>query len=178
MLYRKDGGIYSRASAIVNILTQLDTVVQPAYIDDETLALYGFISDPDLTNTVSQTATQEQRKAALSSVDWVTGAAHLSEQTKAAVEAWRWIVRNLPQINVSADIPPLPKVNGIAGYFLPTLLTQSEADQIKNHVTQDEGWLTFLQIWKEFGFTYSKQTVTNLLTAYTNTELDEIISSL
>jgi len=178
MLYRKDGSIFSRASAIVNILTQLGSVVQPAYIDDDTLSLYGFFPALDLTNTVSQTATQEQRKAALTSVDWIIGAAHLSEETKAAVEAWRWIVRNLPEINMSADIPPLPKVNGIAGYFSPTLLTRSEADQIKNHVTQDEGWLTFLQIWKEFGFTYSKQTVTNLLTAYTNTKLNEIIGSL
>jgi hypothetical protein len=178
MLYRKDGGIFSRASAIVNILTQLDTVVQPAYIDDETLALYGFIPDPNLTSPVSQTPTQEQRKAALSSVDWVIGAAHLPEQTKASIEAWRWIVRNLPQINLSADIPPLPKVKGVAGYFSDATLTQSEADQIKNYVTQDEGWLTFLQIWKELGFTYSKQTVTNLLTAYTNVALDEIIRSL
>jgi hypothetical protein len=178
VLYKKNGKIFSRASAIVNVITELGTVVQPSYIDDEILALYGFFPDTSSTNFVSQTITKEQRKAALESVDWVIGAAHLSEQTKAAVEAWRWVVRNLPEINMSADIPPLPKINGIAGYFSPTLLIQSQADQIRDYVTQDKDWLTFLEVWKEFEFTYSKQTITNLLTAYTTIKLDELIGSV
>jgi hypothetical protein len=178
MLYKKDGQLFSRAAAIADILKQLDTVVQPAYIDDKTLSLYGFYPDTSSLATVSQVPTKEQRKLALASVDWVINATQISDQTKASVEAWRWIVRNLPQISASADIPPLPEVHKKVGDLQGTVLTESEINTIKNYVTKDTGWITFLQVWKDLNFTYLKETIANLLIAYTNVTIDEIIGSV
>jgi len=176
MLYRKDGIIHTRSSAINNILKQLGSVIQPSYIDDETLLLYGYtlVSEPIAPNLTNK----EQRRAALESVDWVTSAAHLSEETKESVEAWRWLVRNLPEISDKSTVPPLPPIQSIKNYFTTQLLTEKEIDQIKNYVTKDEGWTLFLQTWKDLEFPCYHETVSNLLTAYTKVRLDEIIGSI
>lgn len=178
MLYRKDNQIFTRSAAIANIIEQLHSVVEPAYIDDETLSMYGFEVADELVNTSPTAPSQAQRKLVLESVDWVTGAKQLSDQTKESVEAWRWLVRNLPQINPQADIPPLPKLKAIPNYFATSELSSEEIEQIKNYVTSDDGWLTFLEIWKDFNFVNLRYVVTNLLSAYTNVTLDEVISSI
>jgi hypothetical protein len=175
MLYRKDGIVHTRSSAINNILKQLGSVVQPSYIDDETLLLYGYslVSEP-----IAPNPTKEQRKAALESVDWVTNASHLSEETKESVEAWRWLVRNLTEISDKPVVPPLPPIQNIKNYFTTKPLTEKEIDKIKNYSTKDEGWIVFLQTWKDLGFPCYYDIISNLLTAYTKVKLDEIIGSI
>ncbi len=172
MLYRKEGKLYNKSAAIVAILAELGSVVEPAYIDDDTLALYGFIVEtaPKQVNHISQ----ESRKEALASVDWVSGAKHLTKATKDAVEAWRSVVRDCPDCVV---LPPLPQLVAIKTK-MTSPLNEIELDAIRNYVTKDKGWLLFLQTWKDLQFPNSKNIVANLLIAYTEVKLDEIIGSI
>ena len=174
MIYRKEGGVYSRSGAIATILAELGSVVQPSYIDDETLALYGFIATSEEITSEQIRISQEERKKALASVDWVSNAKHLTKATKDAVEAWRQVVRNCPNC---AAIPPLPRLVTTKTKTAP-VLNESEIDAIKNYVTKDEDWLLFLQTWKDLQFPDSKTIVANLLIAYTKVKLDEIIGSI
>ena len=176
MLYRnKEGQLISRAKAISFLLNELGTVVEPSYIDDDTLSLYGFTPAPEEAAPPKQTGvSQERRKEALASVDWVSGAKHLTKATKDSVEAWRSVVRDCPDCSV---LPPLPQL--VATKTKTTLpLNEAELDSIRNYVTKDEGWLLFLQTWKDLQFPNSKNIVANLLLAYTKVKLDEIIGSI
>lgn len=174
MIYIKEGGLYSRSGAIDTILAQLGSVVQPSHIDDDTLALYGFIAVPEKAVSKQTGISQENRKKALASVDWVSNAKHLTKATKDAVEAWRQVVRDCPNC---AAIPPLPRLVVSRTKTTPSL-NEAELDAIKNYVTKDEDWLLFLQVWKDLGFPNSKNIVANLLLAYTKVKLDEIIGSI
>ena len=174
MIYIKEGGLYSRSGAIDTILAQLGSVVQPSHIDDDTLALYGFIAVPEKVVSKQTGISQEERKKALASVDWVSNAKHLTKATKDAVEAWRQVVRDCPDC---AAIPPLPRLVA-SKTKTDSLLNEGELDAIKNYVTKDEDWLLFLQVWKDLGFPDSKNIVVNLLLAYTKVKLDEIIGSI
>lgn len=174
MLYRKENKTYSRAVAINAVLAELGSVVQPSYIDDDTLALYGFeLVAPEKTD-YPQKISKESRKEALASVDWVSSAKHLTKQTKDAVEAWRSVVRDSPDCSV---LPPIPELVTIKPEKA-IILNEAELDKIKNYVTKDTGWILFLQTWKDLGFPDSKNIVANLLLAYTKGTLDEVISSI
>lgn len=174
MLYKKEGSIYTRSGAIAAILSELGSVVQPSHIDDDTLALYGFTAAPEEIIPKQIKVSKEDRKEALASVDWVSGAKHLTKRTKDSIEAWRQVVRDCPDCAV---LPPLPEL--VATKTKTTsYLNETELDSIKNYVTKDDGWLLFLQTWKDLGFPNSKTIVTNLLIAYTKVKLDEIIGSI
>jgi len=175
MLYRnKEGQLINRARAILLLLNELGTVVEPSYIDDDTLSLYGFTPAPEEIAPQQIGVSQERRKEVLASVDWVSSAKHLTKATKDAVEAWRSVVRDCPDCAV---LPPLPQL--VATKTKTTVpLSEAELDAIKNYVTKDGGWLLFLQIWKDLQFHNSKNIVANLLIAYTKVKLDEIIGSI
>jgi hypothetical protein len=174
MLYKKEDNTYSRAAAINAVLTELGSVVQPSYIDDTTLALYGFeVATPEKTD-YPQKISKEKRKEALASVDWVSGAKHLTKSTKDAVEAWRSVVRDCPDCVV---LPPLPQLVAIKTKATVPL-NNAQLDAIKNYATKDSGWILFLQTWRDLGFPDSKNIVANLLIAYTKVKLDEIIGSI
>ncbi|MCA2594096.1 MAG: hypothetical protein IM526_02895 [Microcystis sp. M38BS1] len=175
MLYRnKEGQLISRARAILLLLNELGTVVEPSYIDDDTLALYGFLAAPEEIAPQQTSVSKEVRKEALANVDWVSGAKHLTKATKDAVEAWRSVVRDCPDC---AALPPLPKLVATKTK-ITSPLNEVELDAIKNYVTEDDGWLLFLQTWKDLQFPDSKNIVANLLIAYTKVKLDEIIGSI
>lgn len=174
MLYRKEGNIYSRAAAINAVLTELGSVVQPSYIDDETLALYGFEIVPSEKPDNPQKIGKEGRKKALASLDWVSGAKHLTKQTKDAVEAWRSVVRDCPDCTI---LPPVPELIAIKSKKA-SVLNEDEIVKIRNYATKDAGWVLFLQTWKDLGFPDSKNIVANLILAYTKVTLDEIIGSI
>ena len=170
MLYRKEGNTYSKVAAINAILVELGSVVQPAYIDDDTLSLYGFELIITDNNYVQK---KVEREAALASVDWISNAKYLTKETKDAVEAWRSVVRDCPNC---ITLPPLPEL--VAIKIEATILTNIQLDKIKNYVTKDVGWLLFLQTWKDLEFTNSKNVLTNLFIAYTKVKLDEVIGSI
>lgn len=175
MLYRKGNQLVTRSKAIADIVGQLNSVVEPAYMDDDTLALYGFVKvPPEEGKPYLKSVTKECRKEALARVDWVSNAKHLTKETKAAVEAWRSVIRDCPDCTI---LPPLPVLTATkTKKSLP--LNEVELDRIRNYSTKDEGWLLFLQTWKDLGFPTSRDIVANLLIAYTKVRLDEIISSI
>jgi hypothetical protein len=136
--------------------------------------LYGFeLATPEKTD-YPQKISREKRKEALASVDWVSGAKHLTKATKDAVEAWRSIVRDCPDCTV---LPPIPELIAIKPKKT-AILNEAELDKIKNYITKDAGWILFLQTWKDLEFPNSKNIVANLLLAYTKVTIDEIVGSI
>lgn len=176
MLYRFGTDLYSRTAVISMVLSQLGSSVEPAYIDDETLALYGFIAEDRVREPIKE---ELQRQKALYEVDWVSSAEQFTKEDRQKIEAWRWLVRSLPDIAPETlTIPPLPKISSRETYLTKQNLTKAQVETVKNYVTVDSGWLLFLQVWKDLQFTPLKKAVSNLLVAYTDMTINEVISSI
>ena len=173
-MYKKNGQLYSRSAALVEILTSLDTVIEPAYVDDDTFAAFGYAL---VILTTTPTSTKECRKEVLTATDWISTAEHITPDTKKRYESWRWLIRNMPSIPELRSIPPTPAPEAV-GIFDTLKLSDKDTEKIKNYVCEDVGWITFLEVWKNTSFTNVKTVIYHLLTSYTAVQLDEIIGSL
>lgn len=178
MFYLKGDKLYTKSAAISEILSEMGSVVQPNYIDDETLCLYGFLPAETPEKNTKFSPTREQRERVLSGFDWVSTATNISEKDKESVESWKWIVRNLPDICDSSEIPQPPKIKPIKQYTEKKRLSKKQITEIKNYKCSEESWNDFLICWANLGYPDNRQVLENILTAYAKKSLDEIIGSI
>lgn len=130
-----------------------------------------------------QTVKKERNKLLLDT-DWIQVSELVTEDTKKRYKAYRELIRDIVRVakypcDITYTKPPMieyiDEVEQKNHVEDRPKLTSVEFEKLKDYNTVDQDWYKFLVEWSKLNFETDRAIVSNLITAYTNTTLENIL---